>query len=346
MKKNPFSSDENFLNEKSFFNTNSFILVGHKCEFKKQGDFKTLNFYEKSIVVYKFKEKISAFTNKCSHRGTKIFNKIKGNSKFVCPYHAWSYDHSGRVKNIPFEKKAFNLNKDNLKLEEWILEFCGNFIFLKSNKNKINIKDYLGEDFKNLSSISQKISKSIDYQVYNWNANWKICVENSVDEYHAIFLHKTTFQNVLKLDPQYEIKENVMKMEMPLSKNYIEKFKKIKKYFDNLTNMYQHTMFFPFSSISSTMGNSYYIQNYLPVDKNSTIVTSTIYLPRTSLSKNKSIENFFSNTCINFNKEIFDEDKDICESIYSNIKYSSSQKDIIGNLEYRIKTFRKRLSKI
>ena len=58
MKKNPFSSDENFLNEKSFFNTNSFILVGHKCEFKKQGDFKTLNFYEKSIVVYKFKEKI------------------------------------------------------------------------------------------------------------------------------------------------------------------------------------------------------------------------------------------------------------------------------------------------
>ena len=131
MKKNTYTSEKNFFKEKSFFITNTYILVGHRCEFEKKGDYKTIDFFEKSIAIYKFKEKISAFTNKCAHRGCKIFNKSKGNSAFVCPYHAWSYDNSGRVKNIPFEKKAFKINKTKIKLEEWALEFCGDFIFLK-----------------------------------------------------------------------------------------------------------------------------------------------------------------------------------------------------------------------
>ena len=346
MKKNTYTSEKNFFKEKTFFITNTYILVGHRCEFEKKGDYKTIDFFEKSIAIYKFKEKISAFTNKCAHRGCKIFNKAKGNSAFVCPYHAWSYDNSGRVKNIPFEKKAFKINKNKIKLEEWALEFCGDFIFLKSKINKISLKKFLGKEFDQLLKISKNIQKCIDYQVYKWGANWQICVENSIDEYHAIFLHKTTFKNVLKLEPKYEIKNNVMKMKMPLSKNYIEKFKKIKNYFNNLNNTYMHTLFFPYSSISSTMGNSYYIQNYLPEDIHNTNVTSTIYLPKSKLKKNPVIEKFFSNTCIKFNHEIFYEDKDICESIYSNVRNDNSKKDIIGNLEFRIKSFRKKLEKI
>ena len=78
----------------------------------------------------------------------------------------------------------------------------------------------------------------------------------------------------------------------------------------------------------------------------STNVTSTIYLPLSKLKNNPSIEKFFSNTCIKFNIEIFNEDKDICESINSNVKNNNSRKDIIGNLEYRINSFRKKLNKI
>ena len=75
-------------------------------------------------------------------------------------------------------------------------------------------------------------------------------------------------------------------------------------------------------------------------------MTSTIYLPKSKLKKNPVIEKFFSNTCIKFNNEIFYEDKDICESIYSNVRNNNSEKDIIGNLEFRIKSFRQKLNKI
>ena len=62
-----------FLREKKFITEKNFILIGHICEFNKVGDFKTFSFFDRSIVVYKFKEKLSAFSNICSHRGVKFF---------------------------------------------------------------------------------------------------------------------------------------------------------------------------------------------------------------------------------------------------------------------------------
>ena len=337
-----------FLREKKFITEKNFILIGHICEFRKVGDFKTFNFFDKSIVVYKFKEKLTAFSNICSHRGSKIFLENSGNSKFVCPYHSWTYDYTGKVKTIPFEKKAFkfkNRERAKLKLEKWELEYCGDFIFLKSKKNNTLLKKFLGKSFSKLSKISKKIDEKIDYQAYIWSANWKICIENSIDEYHAIFLHKSTFKNNLDLKPKYDFAKNIMSMRMPLTKNYLKKFHNLKNYFQKLDKNYSHTFIFPISSISNTMENSFYIQNYLPKSLDETFVNSTIYLPKISNKMSNKTKEFFSESCNKFNKIVFLEDKQICENIYSNIK-NRKFKDFVGNLEQRIKIFRKEIKKI
>ena len=69
-----------------------------------------------------------------------------------------------------------------------------NLFFLNQKKNNTSLKQFLGKSFSKLLKISKKIDKKIDYQTYIWSANWKICIENSIDEYHAIFLHKSTFK--------------------------------------------------------------------------------------------------------------------------------------------------------
>ena len=92
-----------FLKEKDFFIKNSWFLVGHLNDLKNENDFKTFDILGNSIVLFKFNNKIKAFTNICSHRGCKIKTKFKGNEKLVCPYHAWSYDDEGYPKNIPMK---------------------------------------------------------------------------------------------------------------------------------------------------------------------------------------------------------------------------------------------------
>ena len=93
------------------------------------------------------------------------------------------------------------------------------------------------------------------------------------------------------------------------------------------------------------MENSFYIQNYLPKNLDETFVTSTIYLPKISNKMSNKTKEFFSKSCNKFNKIVFLEDKQICENIYSNIK-NKKFKDIVGNLEHRIKIFRKEIKKI
>lgn len=340
-----YISSTAFKKEKNFFLKNIFILIGHKCEFKKVGDYKTIEIYGKSIVIYNFSKKISAFTNVCAHRGSSIFKERFGNSLFKCPYHAWNYDENGYPKFIPLEKKI--TNKKNIKkdfsLEEWKLEFCGEFIFLKSKKNKNSLKKFLGDKYNSISTISKKIHEKVDIQIYKWHSNWKICIENSIDEYHAIFLHESTFKNTLTLEPKYNCQGNIMEMSTPLSESYNKKIFNLKKYFNKAHNNYEHIYIFPVSSIATTGDNSFYIQSYLPKDNSHTEITTTIYMPNISHKMTKNVKNFYQQSCIKFNNLVFLEDKEICEDIFKNIQNNNIKKDFIGKLEYRIKEFRRLL---
>ena len=51
----------------------------------------------------------TAFYNVCSHRGTKFVDDIEGTGNvrkaFVCPYHAWTYDLTGRLIGTPNVKE-------------------------------------------------------------------------------------------------------------------------------------------------------------------------------------------------------------------------------------------------
>lgn len=52
-------------------------------------------------MIQNFHGQIRAFENVCLHRSALIQTDAIGCRPLVCPYHAWSYDEQGRVKNIP-----------------------------------------------------------------------------------------------------------------------------------------------------------------------------------------------------------------------------------------------------
>ena len=344
-KNNKIYFDEKFLDfEKKEYSKKSWFIAGHKCEFEKIFDFKTFQIFGEPIVIYNFEKGIKAFSNVCLHRGSIIKNKKSGNEKFNCPYHFWSYDEDGKVKNIPLKNLCFENEKSisKLSLKKWKIDLCGNFIFITSAKNKTKLKSFLGKDFNKLKNISFKIRKKINSSSWVWNSNWKLCVENSIDEYHAIFVHQTTFKHILNQKPKYQYSKNVMSMEMPLRENYVKKFKKFSK---NFGDKYNHILIFPLSTIASTMEHSFYLQRYTPLAINKTLITSDIYLANFSEKVSSSTLDFFSSMSKKFNDTVFEEDKIICENNHLGIKALSSEA-IIGNYEERIKHFRKKILEI
>jgi phenylpropionate dioxygenase-like ring-hydroxylating dioxygenase large terminal subunit len=340
--------DDKFLHkENQFFKDNSWVLICHKDELKKKNSFITFDLYDLPIILYNFNGTISAFTNNCPHRGSKIKNKKKGNEIFSCDYHGWCFNKDGKFISGPYFKEIFkNQNKKDIFLEKWNLELCGNFIFLSSKKNKINLKSYLGKFYKIIEKKSENYEHKIASQEYYWNCNWKIAIENSIDEYHGPILHKTTFKNLLDLQPLYEYTDNVSVMEMPLDKEYLKNSKKITQNFQkkNISENYNHYLIWPISTLSSTMNNFNFINKYIPIDKNTTKVCSDIYLNKFSQKDSKLTKKFLSDMAIKFNHEVFMEDKIVCEGVQNNIGINKNS--IIGLYEERVKYFRNKIYNI
>ncbi|BBX95770.1 hypothetical protein MLAC_10640 [Mycobacterium lacus] len=44
---------------------------------------------------------VKAFDNVCLHRQSQVVSGCGTAKRFTCPYHAWTYDNTGRLAGLP-----------------------------------------------------------------------------------------------------------------------------------------------------------------------------------------------------------------------------------------------------
>ena len=79
------------------------IVVAFSGQVRKPGDFVVHNDTGQPILVTRGTDGVlRAFLNVCRHRSASVEVKPCGSNKraFVCPYHGWSYDLTGRLVGI------------------------------------------------------------------------------------------------------------------------------------------------------------------------------------------------------------------------------------------------------
>jgi len=333
---------QSILEDEKKYLKNNWFLIGAKSEFRNKNDFKTFQIFNTPIIVYNFNGIIKAFTNICPHRGSKIKLEKTGNGVFNCVYHGWSFNIEGKVVSAPFKKEAFNnLGIENKSLEKWNIDFCNNLIFISHLTNKIPLKNYLGKSFNLLDNLTRKCENQVFSKEYIWNCNWKLSIENAIDEYHAPILHKNTFKKTLNLNPHYSLSKKVLAISLPLNEKYLLSFKKNELFEEkDILDNYYHFLFFPNTTFASTMGIFNFLQTYFPISHEQTLVTTTIFIDKIKKSNNNvRILDVIKNMAIAFNNEVFQEDKSISEDLHKNILNGYFYSNF-GKFETRVKEFR------
>src|SRR6266849_342299 len=57
------------------------------------------------LVVRDEEGAINVVVNRCAHRGVAFCQHAFGTAKeFVCPYHQWTYELSGKLLGVPFRR--------------------------------------------------------------------------------------------------------------------------------------------------------------------------------------------------------------------------------------------------
>jgi p-cumate 2,3-dioxygenase subunit alpha len=176
------------------------IYVGHASEVKNPGDFRTRWVAGRPIIFTRDRQgSVRTLINSCRHRGAIVCREREGNARqFYCIYHGWTYHTDGKLKNVPGEDAyppSFDKSTRGL-VEVPRLEHYRDFYFLNFDREAVDLKTYLAgaKDYIDLvvdQSPSGRMEIISGVQEYEIKANWKLLVENSVDDYHLVATHST-----------------------------------------------------------------------------------------------------------------------------------------------------------
>ena len=164
------------------------------------GDYRTTHLGGMPVIVVRNPQGgISAFENRCAHRGALIAFDDGGNVKggFRCIYHAWSYDFDGNLKGIAFERGSNGqggmrpgFRKDSIGPRKLRVTELNGLVFGTLSERTPPIEEYLGEAV--LGRLRRVLRRPIRVMGRFTQAlpnNWKLYVENVKDTYHASLLH-------------------------------------------------------------------------------------------------------------------------------------------------------------
>ncbi len=193
-------SDEVLRNEMSNVFAKCWIYVGHGSEVKKPGDFHTRRVAGRPVIFVRDQTgQVRCHFNTCRHRGAIVCNDRSGTlRRFNCVYHGWIYGNNGELQRVPGDEaytEAFDTKTLGLKGPAQFDQYR-DFWFMNLDGNAPPLKEYLAQatDYIDLI-IDQSPSGQMEVlpgtQEYDVSANWKLMVENSVDDYHLPSTHST-----------------------------------------------------------------------------------------------------------------------------------------------------------
>jgi benzoate/toluate 1,2-dioxygenase alpha subunit len=177
----------------------TWIYIAHESQLPKPNDFVTGYIGRQPVILARDRNgELKGFINACSHRGAKLVGSAKGNARaWTCPYHAWSFDTGGTLISVNGEATgayppSFDKQELGLKVVPRIESYRG-FVFACLDHGVVSLEAHLGDaaTFIDLlvdqSAAGWEVLKG--HSSYTYDGNWKLQAENSVDGYHAPFVH-------------------------------------------------------------------------------------------------------------------------------------------------------------
>jgi phenylpropionate dioxygenase-like ring-hydroxylating dioxygenase large terminal subunit len=177
------------------------IMVAFSGQLRKAGDFVVHNDTGQPILVVRGTDgTLRAFLNVCRHRSASVEVKPCGSNKraFVCPYHGWSYDLTGRLVGITdgaafgdVDRSQYGLRR--LKVAEkyglvWVVPTA----LGQGEDAGLDIDSYLGPLQVDLSGWNMQDWELHSSEPIRPRMNWKLVIDTFLELYHFRYLHPGT----------------------------------------------------------------------------------------------------------------------------------------------------------
>jgi p-cumate 2,3-dioxygenase alpha subunit len=188
--------------EKSRIFDRSWLYVGHESEVAQKGDFRRRMVAGRPLFMVRGQDgTVRVFLNTCRHRGALVCRHDEGNSRaFMCFYHGWTYNDMGALTGVPDfagYAECLDLAKHGLMQPPRVESYRGLY-FVNFDAVAPSLVDYIGDEAREILDQSMESADILGgWEIikgtakYNIRANWKLLLENSVDNYHFRPIHQS-----------------------------------------------------------------------------------------------------------------------------------------------------------
>jgi choline monooxygenase len=187
-----YYDDEIFQREQKKIFEKNWTFIAQCTDLASPGQFVTSTIANQPVVIVRTSDGIlKGFLNLCRHRASTLCAESNGNiNQFTCPYHAWSYDLDGVLKNAPGFEIGNDVDTRNFNLIPIEVDSWNGMVFACLDKGCVPLTDWLG-DILNVSKQFPGLDE-MDFEAMRSNhsdINWKNYSDNSAEGYHLSTIH-------------------------------------------------------------------------------------------------------------------------------------------------------------
>ena len=219
-----YRDQEVFEWEMKYIFEGTWNLLGLESQIPNKFDYFTTHIGRTPVIVTRDAQgKLNCVVNSCRHKGALVCHNQKGNSRtFVCQYHGWAYDASG--KNILIKDKkqgcyppCFDDVSHNLEPIPRFASYRG-VLFGSLNPHVEELEEYLGDLRTMIDLIVDQSPDGIECvagtESFTFRGNWKLQLENGVDPYHFSSTHPSYIQVLKKRSEAKSVYSNFKSSEL------------------------------------------------------------------------------------------------------------------------------------
>lgn len=176
-------------------------FAGHASQISQPGQYFTFQIAEEQLFAIRGRDgQVRAFYNVCQHRAHQLLQGSGTCKVIVCPYHAWTYEHDGRLRAGPNLKAVEGFDRGEIRLTEVRIEDFHGFLFANLDANAKPMDDWFPGARAELGAFVPNIDRlePLEWVDVPEACNWKVSIENYSECYHCSLNHKTFATGVVK----------------------------------------------------------------------------------------------------------------------------------------------------
>lgn len=187
-----YTSVERFEYEAQTVLAAGWHCLGRVDEVAKPGDYIATQILNETLILTRDREgALRVLSNLCRHRAMPLVQGQGNTTRFLCPYHAWSYRLDGSLLRAPHMENA-GFDPGECRLPEFPVWEWNGFVYTSLAEDAAPPDlTVLGEAIATYDPASYEIVHS-EEEV--WACNWKCLVENFMEGYHLSVVHPQTLR--------------------------------------------------------------------------------------------------------------------------------------------------------